>query len=86
MFDKDAIEKLDRCIEYLQPFTPDVFFSAVDVGYVQAWKYRNRFYLDCRRVDGAYYHGENFDVSYIVPICKRYFEALLNGEDLLDVM
>ena len=62
------------------------FFSAVDVGYVQAWKYRDRFYLDCRRVDGAYYRGENFGVSYIVPVCKRYFEALLNGEDLMDVI
>lgn len=86
MFGKDAIEKLDRIIEYLQDIAPDVFFSAADVGYVKAWKYRDSFYLDCRRVDGAYYHGENFCVSHIVPVCKRYFEALQNGEDLLDVM
>ena len=86
MIDKDAIEKLDSSIEYLQYIMPDVFFSAVDVGYVKAWKYRDRFYLDCRRVDGAYYRGENFAVSYIVPVCKRYFEALQNGEDLIDVM
>lgn len=85
MFDKDVIEKLDRRIEYLQSITPDVFFSAVDVGYVKAWKYGNRFYLDCRRVDGAYYHGEYFVISSIVSVCKRYFEALQNGEDLLYV-
>lgn len=86
MVDKCAIEKLDRSIEYLQSITPDVFFSAVDVGYVKAWKYHNRFYLECRRVDGAYYRGENFCASYIVPVCKRYFEALQNGEDLIDVI
>lgn len=84
MFDKD---ELDRRIEYLQAITPDVYFSAADVGYVKAWKYHNRFYLECRRVDGAYYHGENFlGSSYIVPVCKRYFNALHNGDDLLGVM
>lgn len=86
MFGKYVIEKLDRSIEYLQSITPDVFFSAVDVGYVQAWKCHNRFYLECRGVDGSYYHGEHFDASYIVPVCKRYFDALQNGEDLMDVI
>ena len=86
MPDKHVMDALDRCIGYLQDITPDVFFSAVDVGYVKAWKYHKMFYLDCRRVDGAYYHGANFDSSQIVPVCKRYFDALLSGEDLLGVL
>lgn len=84
--DKHAIDALDRCIDYLQDITPDVIFSAEDVGYVKAWKYHNMFYLACRRVDGAYYHGANFDSSQIVPVCKRYFDALQSGKDLVGVM
>ena len=61
------------------------FFSAVDVGYVKAWKYHDMFYLDCRSVDG-YYHGANFDSLQIVSVCKRYFNALQSGEDLLGVV
>lgn len=83
---KHVMDEIDRCIDYLQAITPDVFFfSAVDVGYVKAWKYHDMFYLDCRRVDGSYYHGTNFDSSQIVLVCKRYFDALLSGEDLLGV-
>ena len=74
MGDKHVMNDLDRRIDYLQDITPDVFFSAVDVGYVKAWKYHDMFYLDCRSVDG-YYHGANFDSSQIVSVCKRYFNA-----------
>lgn len=86
MGDKYVKNELDRCIDYLQDITPDVFFSAVDVGYVKAWKYHDMFYLDCRSVDGYYYHGANFDSSQIVSVCKRYFNALQSGEDLLGVV
>lgn len=86
MSDKYAMDELDRCIDYLQAITPDVFFLAADVGYVKAWKYHDMFYLDCRRVDGTWYHGANFDSSQIVPVCKRYFDALQAGGDLLGVM
>lgn len=36
MPDKHAMDAFDRCIDFLQDITPDVFFSAVDVGYVKA--------------------------------------------------
>lgn len=86
MADKYVMDELDRCIDYLQDITPDVFFSAVDVGYVQAWKYHDMFYLECRSVDGSYYRGVNFDSYRIVSVCKRYFNALQSGEDLLGVV
>lgn len=86
MADKYVPDELDRCIDYLQDITPDVFFSAVDIGYVEAWKYHDMVYLECRSVDGSYYHGANSDFSQIVSVCKRYFNALQTGEDLLGVM
>ena len=58
MPNKHVMDEIDRCIDYLQAITPDVIFSAVDVGYVKAWKYHDMFYLDCRSVDGSYYHGQ----------------------------
>ena len=50
MPNKHVMDEIDRCIDYLQAITPDVIFSAVDVGYVKAWKYHDMFYLDCRTV------------------------------------
>lgn len=47
--EKELLEKeiLRREIKYLQAFVPDVFFCANRIGYVQAWKYGNNFWLEC---------------------------------------
>lgn len=86
MPDKIAMDELEAAIEYLRGITPDVFLSMHGVGYVKAWKYGSKFWLECQRADGEWYHGVFFDPAPILDVCKRYFNALQTGEDLLGVM
>lgn len=86
MPDKNEMDKLDALIEQLRAITPDVILLSHGVGYVKAWKHGNMFCLECQRADGAWYHGAFFEPSQILPICKRYFDALQTGDDLLGVM
>lgn len=84
--EKELLEKeiLRREIKYLQAFVPDVFFCANRIGYVQAWKYGNSFWLECKGVNGEYFirkfHG--YDV---VNTCETYFSALRAGYPLWGV-
>lgn len=84
--EKELLEKeiLRREIKYLQAFVPDVFFCAARIGYVQAWKYGNNFWLECKGVNGEYFtckfHG--YDV---VNTCETYFSALRTGYPLWEV-
>lgn len=83
---QELLEKeiLRREIKYLQAFVPDVFFCAARIGYVQAWKYGNNFWLECKGVNGEYFtckfHG--YDV---VNTCETYFSALRTGYPLWEV-
>lgn len=86
MCTKIDIDKLDNLVERLSAITPDVVLLSREAGYVKAWKHGNMFVLECQRADGAWYHGAFFEVSNILSICERYFNALQCGEDLLGVM
>lgn len=84
--EKELLEKeiLRREIKYLQAFVPDVFFCANRIGYVQAWKYGNNFWLECKGVKGEYFtckfHGYD-----MVNTCETYFSALRTGYPLWEV-
>ena len=82
----DGLEKeiLRREIKYLQSFTPDVFFFADRVGYVQAWKNVRGFWLECKGVNGEYF-TKKFDAYDMVNTCKTYFSALRTGYPLWEV-
>lgn len=77
-------EILRRKIKYLQPFMPDVFFFAARIGYVQAWKDGNNFWLECRGVNGEYFthkfHGDD-----VINTCESHFSALRTGYPLWEV-
>ena len=83
---KELLEKemLSREIEFLQAFTPEVFFYADSIGYVQAWKSCNNFWLECKGVNGEYFthkfHGDD-----MVNTCESYFSALRTGYPLWEV-
>ena len=77
-------EKLAREIEYMKAWEPDVFFFADGVGYVQAWKYQNRFWLECKGVNGEYFSNK-FTGGDIVNTCESYFSALRTGYSLWEV-
>ena len=88
---KDAPEKelrekeiLRREIKYFQAFVPDVFFCAGRIGYVQAWKYGDNFWVECKGVNGEYFirkfHGYD-----MVNTCETYFSAVRTGYPLWEV-
>lgn len=84
--EKELFEKeiLRREIKYLQAFTPDVFFCANGVGYVQAWKYGNNFWLECKGVNGEYF-THKFHGYDMINTCESYFNALRTGYPLWEV-
>lgn len=84
--EKELLEKeiLRREIKYLQAFVPDVFFCAARIGYVQAWKYGNNFWLECKGVNGEYF-TRKFHGYDVVNTCETYFSALRTGYPLWEV-
>ena len=84
--EKELLEKeiLSREIKYLQSFMPDVFFCADGVGYVQAWKYRSGFWIECKGVNGEYF-THKFHGYDMVNTCEFYFSALRAGYPLWEV-
>lgn len=84
--EKELPEKeiLRREIKYLQAFVPDVFFCANKIGYVQAWKYGNNFWLECKGVKGEYF-TRKFHGYDVVNTCETYFSALRMGYSLWEV-
>lgn len=84
-FEKELLEKeiLSREIEFLQAFTPEVFFCADRIGYVQAWKFGNSFWLECKGVNGEYFTGK-FIGDDMINTCESYFSALRGGYPLRD--
>lgn len=83
--EKELLEKeiLSREIEFLQAFTPEVFFCADGVGYVQAWKYDGAFCMECKGVNGEYFTGK-FIGDDMINTCESYFSALRGGYSLWD--
>lgn len=76
-------EVLRLTIMNLQPITPDVFFCAVGVGYVQAWKRGGIFWMECKGVNGEYFSGK-FIGDDMINTCESYFSALRGGYPLRD--
>ena len=79
-----AKEILRREIKNLQAFTPDVFFCANRVGYVQAWEFGNSFCLECKGMNGEYF-VHKFHGYDMVNTCEFYFSALRAGYPLWEV-
>lgn len=79
-----AKEKLAREIEYMKAWDPDVFLFADGVGYVQAWKYQNSFWIECNGVNGEYFSNKFTDCD-MVNTCEYYFGALRTGYPLWEV-
>ena len=77
-------EKLAREIEYMKAWEPDVFFCADGVGYVQAWKYQNSFWLECKGVNSEYF-THKFHGCDMINTCESYFNALRTGYPLWEV-
>lgn len=73
--EKELLEKeiLSREIECLQAFTPEAFFCADRIGYVQA----------CKGVNGEYFIGK-FIGDDMINTCESYFSALRGGYPLRD--
>lgn len=88
MFDPDkelfAKEKLAREIKYLKAWQPDVFFFADGVGYIQAWKVWNGFWIECKGVDGEYFSSKHTG-CVLLDTCESYFSALRTGYPLCEV-
>ena len=84
--EKELLEKkvLSREIKYLQSFMPDVFFFSNGVGYVQAWKVGNNFWLECKGVKGEYFTNK-FHGCDMINTCETYFSALHTGYPLREV-
>lgn len=84
--EKELFEKevLSREIKYLQSFMPDVFFFCNGVGYVQAWKGDNSFWLECKGVNGEYFSNK-FTGCDMVNTCESYFGALRTGYPMWEV-
>lgn len=76
-------EGLRITIMNLQSITPDVFFCADGVGYVQAWKDGINFWLECKGVNGEYFTGK-FIGDDMINTCESYFSALRGGYPLRD--
>lgn len=70
--------------KYLQSYQPDVFFCADRIGYVQAWKYGNNFWLECKGVNGEYFTRKFYGYD-MVNTCETYFSALRTGYPLWKV-
>lgn len=68
----------------LQSFMPDVFFFGNGVGYVQAWKCGNSFWIECKGVNGKYF-TRKFHGYDMVNTCESYFNALRTGYPLWEV-
>lgn len=79
-----AKEKLAQEIEYMKALEPDIFFMADGVGYVQAWRYQNSFWIECKGVNGEYFSNK-FTGCDIVNTCESYFRALRSGYPLWEV-
>lgn len=79
-----AKEKLAREIEYVKAWEPDVFFFADGIGYVQGWKYRDIFWLECKGVNGEYFTGK-FRGDDMINTAESYFSALRTGYPLCEV-
>lgn len=73
----------DLVMKYLKSFQPDVFFCADRIGYVQAWKYGNKFWVECKGVNGEYFTGK-FIGDDMINTCESYFSALRGGYSLQD--
>lgn len=84
--EKELLEKeiLSRQIAFLQAFMPDVFFCADRIGYVQAWKYGNTFWLECKGVNSEYFTGK-FHGDDMINTAESYFGALRAGYPLWEV-
>lgn len=78
-------EILRREIKYLQAFTPDVFFCANGVGYVQAWNGNSHFWVECKGVNGEYFTRKFSGNTNMVSDCGAYFSALCEGHPLWEV-
>ena len=83
--EKELLEKeiLSREIEFLQAFTPEVFFYDYRIGYVQAWKSGDSFWLECKGGNGEYFTGK-FIGDDMINTCESYFSALRGGYSLRD--
>ena len=84
--EKKLVEKeiLSREIKCLQSFVPDVFFFGNGVGYVQAWKGGNNFWIECKGVKGEYF-THKFSGCDMINTCETYFSALRTGYPLWEV-
>ena len=82
---ENTMDALSCEIRYLHDCTPDAFFYADGVGYVQAWKSGNVFHLECQGVNGEYYHGKSTGVDKMEAACESYFNALRCGYPLWEV-
>lgn len=71
-------------MKYLQSYQPDVFFCADRTGYVQAWKYGNSFWIECKGVNGEYF-THKFSGCDMINTCESYFNALRAGYPLWEV-
>lgn len=81
--EKELLEKeiLTREIKCLRSFMPDVFFFGNGIGYVQAWKSGNNFWLECKGVNGEYF-ARKFHGCDMVNTCDYYFGALRTGNPM----
>lgn len=71
-------------MKYLQSYQPDVFLCADRIGYVQAWKYGNSFWIECSGVNGEYF-THKFSDDDMINTCESYFSALRTGYPLWEV-
>lgn len=71
-------------MKYLQSYQPDVFLFADRIGYVQAWKYGDSFWVECRGVNGEYF-AHKFSDRDMINTCESYFRALRTGHPLCEV-
>ena len=71
-------------MKYLQSYQPDVFFFADGIGYVQAWKHGNIFWLECKGVKGEYF-THKFSGYDMINTCETHFSALRTGYPLWGV-
>lgn len=71
-------------MKYLRSYQPDVFFCADRIGYAQAWKYGNSFWIECKGVNGEYF-THKFSGCDMISTCESYFSALRAGYPLWEV-
>jgi len=85
---EEAIRALKDAEKNLRSVTPDVFLCAEGVGYAQAWKCSDGFYLECKGVKRGYYFGMVYievNETTMTNYCQAYLNSMREGCPLWEV-